>query len=121
MQILLNNVVNKGLGFTVGNVMRNGLCMMMCDAPGGRLFTYLEWESKKMAIEIEVYATDPVVVPVTLGKEVKTLVLSRKQIMLLYGRIQEEIDDDASLEEVMEWIEQFGGFHRDHYGNWGIG
>lgn len=65
--------------------MRNGLCMMMCDTPGGRLFTYLEWESKKKAIEIEVYATDPVVVPVTLGKEVKTLVLSRKQIMLLYG------------------------------------
>jgi len=121
MQILLNNGVNKGLGFPVGNVMRNGLCMMMCDTPGGRLFTYLEWESKNKAIEIEVYATDPVVVPVTLGKEVKTMVLSRKQIMLLYGRIQEEVDDDASLEEVMEWIEQSGGFHRDHYGNWGIG
>ena len=121
MQILLNSGVNKGLGFTVGNVMRNGLCMMMCDTPGGRLFTYLEWESKKTAIEIEVYATDPVVVPVTLGKEVRTLVLSRKQVMLLYGRIQEELDDDASLEEVMEWIEQSGGFHRDRCGNWGIG
>jgi hypothetical protein len=121
MHILLNNDINKGLGFTVGKVMRNGLCMMMCDIPGGRLFTYLDWESKKKAIEIEVYATDPVVVPVTLGKEVKTLVLSRKQIMLLYGRIQEEVDDDASLEEVMDWIEQSGGFHRDHYGNWRIG
>jgi hypothetical protein len=41
--------------------------------------------------------------------------------MLLYGRIQEEVDDDASSEEVMEWIEQSGGFHRDHYGSWGIG
>jgi hypothetical protein len=100
--------------------MRNGLCMMMCDTPGGRLLTYLEWESKENAIEIEVYATGPVVVPVTLGKEVKTLALSRKQIMLLYGRIQEEVDGDASLEKVMEWIEQSGGFHRDHYGNWGI-
>jgi len=121
MQILLNNGTNQVLGFTVGNVMRNGLCMMMCDTPGGRLFTYLEWESKKKAIEIEVYATDPVVVLVTLGREVKSLVLSRKQIMLLYGRIQEEVYDDASLEEVMEWIEKSGGFHCDHYGNWGIG
>jgi|SRR5271165_2015596 len=91
-----------------------------CSQGRGRLFTYLEWECKKKAIQIEVYATDPIVVPATLGKEVKTLVLSRKQIMLLYGRIQEEVDDD-SLEEVMEWIEQSNGFHRDHYGNWGIG
>jgi len=69
-----------------------------------------------------VYATDPVVVSVTLGKDVKTLVLLRKRFMLLlYGRIQEEVDDDASLEEVVEWIEQSGGFYRDHYGKWEIG
>jgi hypothetical protein len=41
--------------------------------------------------------------------------------MLLYGCIQEEVDDDAGLEEIMEWIEQSGGFQRDHYGNWEIG
>ena len=50
MQILLSNGVNEGLGFTVRDVMRNGLCMMMCDTAGGRLFTYLEWESKKKPI-----------------------------------------------------------------------
>jgi hypothetical protein len=64
-------IIDEKLAFNVGTTMRNGLCMMICDTPGGELFTYLHWETKQKAIEIEAYSHHPVTVSVKTGKEVK--------------------------------------------------
>jgi hypothetical protein len=110
-------IIDEKLAFNVGTTMRNGLCMMICDTPGGELFTYLHWETKQKAIEIEAYSHHPVTVSVKTGKEVKAMIMSRPQFVLIYG-LEEELPGDATREEAIEWIEREGGFDRDEDGNW---
>src|ERR1700747_815611 len=100
-------IIDEKLAFNVGTTMRNGLCMMICDTPGGELFTYLHWETKQKAIEIEAYSHHPVTVSVKTGKEVKAMIMFRPQFVLIYG-LEEELPGDATREEGYEWIEREG-------------
>jgi hypothetical protein len=117
-------VIDGSIAFNVGKtVMRNGLCMLLCDTPGGRLFTYLRWDTKQRAVEIEGYSQHPAVVSVKSGREVKAMILSRRQLVMIGGDIKDEIEEsvncEATREAAMEWIDSQGGFRRNHEtGNW---
>jgi|SRR6516164_1630742 len=110
-------IIDDKLAFNVGTTMRNGLCMMICDTPGGELFTYLQWDTKQRAIEIEAYSRHPVVVSVKTGKEIRAMIMSRPQFVLIYG-LHEDLPGDASREEAIAWIQAEGGFDRNEDGNW---
>jgi len=84
--------------------------------PGGECFSYLEWVTKELALWLEAYSLHPIVLEVSLGKELRAMILARRQFMLVDGI--EELKEASTLEEATRWIEENGGFDRDQNGNW---
>jgi hypothetical protein len=109
-------VIDKQFAFNVGTVLRNGSRTLFCDTPGGRLFSYFEWQSKHMASSVEAYPRYTVILEVTLGKEIKRMILARRQFILTFG--VDEFGETPGREQAISWIQQHGGFDRDREGNW---
>jgi hypothetical protein len=105
------------LGFRIGTAMRNGRRMLICDTEGGECFSYLEWDTEERALCVEAYAAQPILLEVSLGKELRGLLLARSQFILTFG-LEAQLGLEPSREEAMRWIEEAGGFDRDQRGNW---
>jgi hypothetical protein len=90
---------------------------MMSDTPGGRCFSFLEWSTEELAICVERYADKPAILEVSQGKELRAMILARRQFLMTCG-LDQELGADPTLDEAMRWIEQSGGFGRDRRGNW---